>query len=318
MHSDTGNRFPRLVKDVSAMSESLPTSLPVLDIDILKTFVAIAELGNFNTAADRVLRTPPAVSLQIKKLEDQLQTALFIRDARSVRLTRQGESLLGYARRMVQLNNDAVSSFVGPDMEGTIRLGVPDDIGELLLPGVLQFLNDSWPLLVIDVTLDQSRGLRRAMEENRLDLTLYDVTGQHPEDIDRIVWTEKLVWAGKRNGRAWQKRPLPISVWSDTCLWRRKAVEELLRAGEDFRIAYFCGQYAGQIAAIRADIAVAPLARFMLQPDMIELGPKEGFPDLGAYHIALHVREDASAPAKAVAAFVRNFVAENGVSQAAA
>src|SRR6188768_1478363 len=101
--------------------------LPLLDNDVLRTFVAIAETGNFSTAAEAVLRTPSAVSMQIKKIEEQLGTVLFLRDARSVTLTESGEILLSYARRMIALSNEAVSRFKMPDLQGVVRLGAPED-----------------------------------------------------------------------------------------------------------------------------------------------------------------------------------------------
>lgn len=103
------------------MTVTFRQPLPLLDNDILRTFVAIAETGNFSTAAEVVFRTPSAVSMQIKKLEEQLKTTLFLRDARSVTLTAHGETLLTYARRMIALSNEAVSRFVMPELSGVVR-----------------------------------------------------------------------------------------------------------------------------------------------------------------------------------------------------
>ena len=111
------------------MTLMLRQPLPLLDNDVLRTFVAIAETGSFTSAADRVYRTPSAVSMQIKKLEEQLNVTLFLRDARSVTLTESGEVLLPYARRMLALSNEAVGRFRMPEMKGVVRLGAPDDIG---------------------------------------------------------------------------------------------------------------------------------------------------------------------------------------------
>jgi DNA-binding transcriptional LysR family regulator len=292
------------------MASSLPASLPVLEIDVMKTFVAIAETGNFTTAAEAVFRTPSAVSMQIKKLEDNLQVSLFRRDARSVTLTHHGEILLSYAKRMIALNNEAVSRFIMPEMNGIVRLGAPDDIGELMLPGILKHLSETWPQLAIDVTIDNSANLHKAVDEGRLDLTLYNFLNAVRADPAEKVMTEKLVWAGKRHGQAHLKKPLPISVWDSGCIWRSVALEELTMSQIDFRIAYFCGSHMGQIAAIRADIAVAPLARFLVQDDMVVLGERDGLPDLGSYDIGLSVREGAPQPVLAVAEYVRNALAE--------
>jgi len=287
------------------MASPIPAALPMLELDIMKTFVAIAETGNFTTAAEAVFRTPSAVSMQIKKLEDMLRVSLFRRDARSVTLTHHGEILLSYAKRMIALNNEAVSRFIMPEMNGIVRLGAPDDIGELMLPGILKHLSETWPQLAIDVTIESSANLHRAVEEGRLDISLYNFLNAVRADPAEKVMSERLVWVGKKHGQAHLKTPLPISVWDSGCSWRTRALEELAKSHIDFRIAYFCGSHMGQIAAIRADIAVAPLANFLVQEDMVVLGERDGLPELGRYDIGLAVREGAPQPVLTVAEYVR-------------
>ncbi len=122
------------------MNAPLNHPLPLLDLDVLRTFVAIAETGSFTTAANAVFRTPSAVSMQIKKLEDILGRSVFARDARSVSLTTDGEMLLGYARRLLSINREVVSKFIIPEIVGAVRLGSPDDYGERVLPQELRTL----------------------------------------------------------------------------------------------------------------------------------------------------------------------------------
>lgn len=138
------------------MTAPVQHPLPMLDIDVLRTFVAIADTGSFSSAANAVFRTPSAVSMQIKKLEEQLGVAVFDRDARSVTLTSDGEILLGYARRLLALNREAVSKFVAPTVTGVVRLGSPDDIGECVLPLVLKRFSESHPGVTVDVVIDQT------------------------------------------------------------------------------------------------------------------------------------------------------------------
>jgi len=300
------------------MANSLPAALPLLELDIMKTFIAISETGNFTTAAEAVFRTPSAVSMQIKKLEDTLRVPLFRRDARSVTLTHHGEILLAYAKRMIALNNEAVSRFVVPEMNGIVKLGAPDDIGELMLPGILKHLSETWPQLAIDVTIESSANLHRGVEEGRLDLTLYNFLNAVRADPAEKVMTERLVWVGKKHGQAHLKTPLPVSVWDSGCIWRTKALEELTKSEIEFRIAYFCGSHMGQTAAIRADIAIAPLARFLVRDDMVVLGERDGLPDLGSYDIGLAVRQGASQPALAVADYIRSTLGDLDMQQPSA
>src|SRR2546430_7421366 len=120
------------------MNAPLNHPLPLLDLDVLRTFVAIAETGSFTTAANAVFRTPSAVSMQIKKLEDILGRSMFARDARSVSLTTDGEMLLGYARRLLSINREVVSKFIIPEIVGVVRLGSPGGYGARGLSPVVE------------------------------------------------------------------------------------------------------------------------------------------------------------------------------------
>jgi len=279
--------------------------LPLLDNDVLRTFVAIAETGNFSTAAEAVLRTPSAVSMQIKKLEEQLKTTLFLRDARSVTLTQHGEMLLSYARRMLALSNEAVSRFVMPELSGVVRLGAPDDIAERILPKVLKNFGEAFPGIMVDVTVDMSIQLRKRMEEQRLDLTLINCATRPFPTSGEVIHTEKLVWAGAKCGTAYLRNPLPISVWEDGCVWRQDAVSQLEKHKRPYRIAYASAHTMAQRAAVVSDLAIAPFPLSYVTDDMQVLGPKEGLPELFSFDIRLLTAPQLSHPAKAVAESVR-------------
>ncbi|KKX34043.1 LysR family transcriptional regulator [Rhizobium sp. LC145] len=279
--------------------------LPLLDNDVLRTFVAIAETGNFSTAAEAVFRTPSAVSMQIKKLEEQLKTTLFLRDARSVTLTQHGEMLLSYARRMLALSNEAVSRFVMPELSGVVRLGAPDDIAERILPRVLKHFGEAFPGIMVDVTVDQSIQLRKRMDEQRLDLTLINCATRPFPTIGEVIHTEKLVWAGAKCGTAYLRDPLPISVWEDGCVWRQDAISQLEKHKRQYRIAYASAHTMAQRAAVVSDLAIAPFPLSYVTEDMQILGPKEGLPELLSFDIRLLTTPQLSHPAKAVAESIR-------------
>lgn len=279
--------------------------LPLLDNDVLRTFVAIAEGGSFSAAADQVLRTPSAVSMQIKKLEEQLNTVLFLRDARSVTLTEGGETLLSYARRMIALSNEAVGRFRMPDMKGVVRLGAPDDIGERFMPTILRRFAEIYPAIMVDMTVDNSSGLRRRLSEQRLDLTLVNCAPGTVTTEGEVIHTEQLVWAGAKCGTAHLREPLPVSIWEDGCCWRADALARLEREKRPYRIAYLSAHTMAQRAAVVADLAVAPLPRSYLTSDMVALGAKHGMPDLGSFEVRLLTGTERSDPVKAVADSVR-------------
>lgn len=286
------------------MNAPLNHPLPLLELDVLRTFIAIAETGSFTLAANAVFRTPSAVSMQIKKLEETLGVSVLSRDARSVALTQDGEILMGYARRMLALNREAVSKFIVPDISGIVRLGSPDDYGERVLPNVLKRFAQTHPCIAVDVTIDQSANLRRRLAERQLDITLFTVCRNMPTEAE-VLLTEPIVWAGARGGSAHLREPLPLSIWEEGCAWRVDALEALGRNGRDYRIAYMSAHTAGQRAAILADLAVAPLPRSFIGDDIVALGPEEGLPLLSNYNLAMIVAHDASAPVRAAAEHIR-------------
>jgi DNA-binding transcriptional LysR family regulator len=301
-------------KEDYAMEEPRRENLPLLELDILRTFVAIADTGNFTTAAEAVLRTPSAVSMQIKKLEDMLGATLFRRDARAVTLTHHGEILLSSARRLLAMNNEIVGRFVRPHMNGVVNLGAPDDIGDLVLPEVLRRFAEAYPMVAVDVRIDGSDSLRRQVAEGKLDVALFNCTGSNYNGEGELLYREKLVWAGKKCGNAYARTPLPVSVWEAGCIWRSKALDALDKSGRPYRISYLSAHHMGQRAAIRADIAVAPLARFLIADDMVELGEQQGLPDIGYYDVGMVMRAGAPAPVEAVAEYIRGAVATLGKS----
>lgn len=286
------------------MNAPLNHPLPLLDLDVLRTFVAIAETGSFSAAANAVFRTPSAVSMQIKKLEDILGRTVFSRDARSVSLTTDGEMLLGYARRMLAINREAVSKFIIPDIVGVVRLGSPDDFGERVLPHVLRRFAVTHPSIAVDVTIDQSVNLRRRMDDRTLDITLLTNSTGAASSAETLL-TEPIVWAGAKGGCAHLREPLPISVWEEGCSWRGGALDALGREGRNYRVAYMSAHTAGQRAAIMSDLAIAPLPKSFITDEMVELTAKDGLPEIGSYSLAMLVSPDANAPVKAAADHIR-------------
>ncbi|EKF44048.1 LysR family transcriptional regulator [Nitratireductor indicus C115] len=287
------------------MNAPLNHPLPLLELDVLRTFVAIAETGSFTAAANAVFRTPSAVSMQIKKLEELLGCSVFERDARSVSLTADGELLLDYARRLLALNREAVSKFVMPDISGVVRLGSPDDFGERILPAVLRRFAQTHPSIAVDVVIDQSSNLRKRMANRQLDLTLLTCTDGMDETNVQVIFTEPIVWAGAKGGGAHLREPLPLSIWEEGCAWRAGALKAMERDGRDYRIAYMSAHATGQRSAILSDLAIAPLPKSFLRDDLVELGVEDGLPEMGNYHIGMIVAPEASAPVQAAAEHIR-------------
>ncbi|MCC5859551.1 MAG: LysR family transcriptional regulator [Ectothiorhodospiraceae bacterium] len=280
-----------------------PGTRPLLDVEVLRTFVAIAESGSFTRAARQVYRTPSAVSMQIRRLEETLGRKLFVREARRVYLTPEGEMLLSYGRRLLRLNEEAIGHFLAPPLEGRVSLGTTDDVGTRVLPGLLAQFSRSYPAVQVDVAVGASTSMVRRLEEGELDLALV-TTGQ--QDVTRqgeVVHREPLVWAGRTGGAAARRAPLPVALANPGCPWRKTALDALDRAGMDYRVAYTCEHCAGQEAAMLADLAVAPFPLTLVRPPLRRLDG-DLLPPLGDYQVSLLRRDGLGATGEHLAALV--------------
>lgn len=280
-------------------------ALPLLDLDLLKTLVAIAETGSFSAAAAVVHRTPSAVSMQVKKMEDLLGRPVFLRDSRSVELTPDGTFLLEHARRMLALNRDAVARFVRPEVAGVVRMGAPDDVAERFLPEMLRRFADTHPTVTVDVVVDNSNRMIAMLKEGRLDLTLITCDAGFDDKEAEVLLREQLVWAACRCGIAAEQDPLPVSVWEEGCVWRKAGIEGLEAQGRAWRVAFQSAHISGQRAAILADLAVAPLPISALGGDIIEAPAKYALPRLPQYSLGLLMGKKPNAAVDAAADHLR-------------
>jgi len=271
-----------------------------LDLDLVRTFVTICETGNFSRAAERVGRTPSAVSLQVKRLEDRLGRALFLRLPRTVSPTPDGEALLGLARRLLSLNDEVVAFFEDTPIEGRVRFGAPNDSGVFALPSMLRRFAATHPQVEVDVRLDASQRLQQACAEGDLDVVLFTGNAASHRDA-QVVHSGTLAWIGLRGGLAAERRPLPLAVCDSGCAWRASALDALDQAAIPYRIAYTSEHCLGQIAAVEADLAVAPLPTSAARQPFLRLS---ALPPLAGYDVLMQVRPGAGLSARALAGHV--------------
>ena len=284
---------------------------PLLDLDLLKTLVAIAETGNFSAAAKVVFRSPSAISMQIKKMEELLGRPVFIRDSRSVTLTEDGQSLLTHARRVLALNQQIISQFIRPDVAGTVRLGATDHATEAFLPAALRRFSQTHPCVAVDVVVDHSDNLERMVTSAELDIALVTRCAKATDPRKgEILCRERLVWAGLKGGIAVETTPLPISVWEEGCIWGRSAMRGLEEQGRDYRITFKTSHIAAQKAGLAADLAVAPLPISACTGNIIALDDSFGLPPLPDFAIGMMIAADVSPPVCAVADHLRATFAE--------
>lgn len=264
-----------------------------LDIDLLRAFVTVVETGSFTRAAAVLGRTQPAVSLQIRRLEDQLRCPLIDRGARGIGLTTEGSGLLPQARRLLRLNDEIVSTLGDGDLEGEVRFGAPEDVATMHLPGILGAFARSHPRINLSVTCDYTANLLDQMSRGMLDLALIKREPIGP-DLGVRVWRETLVWVAL-DGSITETIPLPLIIAPAPDIYRKRALGALQEAGIAFRASFTSPSLAGQMAALRAGLGVGVLPAAMAPRDLTVLGSP--LPALSESEIALVSARGAGGPA---------------------
>lgn len=269
--------------------------LPNLDVEQLKTFLAIADTGSFTRAAEEVNKTQSAISMQMKRLEEQLGRPLFAKDGRGVRFTADGDRLVEYARRIVAISDEAVSAFTRPDITGTIRFGTPDDYAENFLPEILARFSRTHPLVTVDVECVSSLILKERIAHGELDLAIISTGGATP--TGEVIRREPLVWATSARHNTHLLDTLPVAVANMGCAWRRLTEDALIKMKRKYRIAYTSPNSAAINAAVFQGLAVGAMPEMCLRPGMRLLSEEEGFPALGHFDIGLIRKAGRAVPA---------------------
>lgn len=256
-----------------------------LDTDQLKTLIAIADTGSFTRAASEVNKTQAAVSMQMRRLEENVGRPLFAKSGRNNVLTPDGEHLLEYARRIITLNNEAMTIFTKPELAGHVRIGTPDDYAERFLPGIFARFARTHPLVEVEIMCQGSSRLFEMIQEGDLDLAIatHSDCGVHGEVIRR----EKLCWIGSPRHKTEELDMLPLAMGPNTCSWRITAAKILDSLDRPYKILYTSPSATALSAAVMSGLAITVLPESAVRPGMRRLGEDEGLPDLPHCDIAL-------------------------------
>jgi len=257
----------------------------LIDIDQLRTFIAIAETGSFTRAAEIVHKTQSAVSMQMKRLEERLDRPIFARDGRASKLTEDGERLLDYARRIVKLNIEALAAFSDEELSGRVRLGVPDDYADRYLPEIMARFSRAYPGVELSVICEPSLELIERIAANELDLAI--ITNCEPSRPVESFRRERLLWVASNRHTTHREEPLPLALGRPSCKWREAAIEALERMGRPYRVLYSSGNAGAVAAAVLAGLAVSVFPESGLRPGMRVLGASDGFPELTSCRVGL-------------------------------
>ena len=269
--------------------------MPHLDVDQLKTFLAIADTGSFTRAADEVNKTQSAVSMQMKRLEDQVSRPLFSKDGRGTKFTRDGEKLIDYARRIVALSDEAMSAFTKPDITGTVRFGTPDDYAEFFLPVILARFARTHPHVTVDVECVPSAQLMEQTTRGEIDIAVVTF-GCRAEPAD-MIRQEELVWTTSARHAIHESPVLPIAVAPGGCSWRQIMTDALDAKGRKYRVAYSSPNASTINAAVQQGLAVAVMPEICMRAGMRILTEADGFPRLGTFDIGLIYKPGRKSPA---------------------
>ncbi|MEF7617003.1 LysR substrate-binding domain-containing protein [Aquincola sp. MAHUQ-54] len=258
---------------------------PALDIDLLRTFVAIADTRTLGRAAGRIGRTQAAVSMQVKKLEAMLDQPLLNRTGRGVALTLHGERLLDHARAILRQHDAAVADLSGAGLVGTLRFGCPDDYAAAFLPHILRSFAGRHPQVFVEVVCAPTPRLQAQLAKHALDLAL--VSTPEAGDTAAVLRREPLVWVGNRHDDAAAREPLQLALSDPDTLDHRAACERLDAAGRPYRVAYASGSISGLLAVVRSGQAIAVLTQAAVPDDLQVLAPGGRLPGLPAVGLVL-------------------------------
>jgi DNA-binding transcriptional LysR family regulator len=269
-----------------------------LDMDVLRTLAVAMDLGGFARAAERLGRSQSAVSLQMRKLEDRVGRPLFRRAGRRLALTDAGDVVLDYARRILTLNDEAVAVARGISVEGSVRLGVPQDFGDTWLPAVLARFTRAHPSVVIEARVDRSNKLTERIAQDSLDLAL--LWGNRPARSNTVaVGRLPMAWIGLKGYACPRRERIPLALFESPCLFRQPGIEALERAKRPWRLAFTSPSLGGLWAAATAGLGVTVRTALGVPAPLTTLERESGLPKLPPIELSLYTRD--ANPSQAVA-----------------
>lgn len=282
-----------------------------LQIDTLRSFASIAETGGFTQTAERLGRTQPAISQQIKKLELVIGQKLFKREGAKIVLTLAGNELLSYAQQILTLNDQAIGHFDYPGISGRLRFGIPSEFAVSLLPKIVNRFAKAYPNVLLEVFSDLSRNLVAQGQQNKYDLILALQDRPEPATHDHIT-TDQLVWVtGPRSLANYDN--IPLIAAPEGCIYRQRALRVLNQANKKWRIVYTNPDLTGIQAAIEEGMGVTVLARSTVPKTLSIVETSAQLPFLGDIGISLKQMNKKAGKAEIVLAdYVKSGLLEGG------
>jgi DNA-binding transcriptional LysR family regulator len=260
-----------------------PANLP---IDVLRAFVSVIDLGGFTKAGTALGRSQPAISLQIRKLEEIIGSKLVVVTRSKLSLTEEGETLIVYARQMLRLNDEAMAKFSIQPNRGLLRIGLPTDFASSYLQEVIAEFSRRTPTVTIELHCDLSRHLLNWLHGNDLDIAIGILNRDTNPYLVRS-WEERPIWVSAADDETHKRRPIPLATHPEGCEYRSRMISALRAIGREWRVVYTNPAIGGLQRAVSSGLGVTALTRKTVLPDMRILSSKEGFPALESIRIGM-------------------------------
>jgi DNA-binding transcriptional LysR family regulator len=246
-----------------------------LDNDLLRTFVVVARTQSLTRAAEQLLRTQSTLSLQLKRLETQLNCILFHRTPRSVTLTPSGRELLPRICSFLDIHDALVDSMTNSTPHGNIRFGAPEDFATTYLAQILAQFTQNYPQVSLQVECDLTLNLMRKFQDGLLDVIIIKREPQHTSDDGIAVWEEKLVWVSSTpDFLRSSDHTIPLALSPEPCVYRKRALQALDYMEYKWNVVYTCGSLAGTIAAVEAGLGITVLPNKIVPQHLYKLENK--------------------------------------------
>ena len=267
-----------------------------LPTDVLRTFLAVIDLGSFTKAGQLLGRTQPAISLQIKKLEELVGMTLMDTSGRHILLTPEGESLARYARQFLVMNDEIVARLQKKESTGNLRVGLPNDYAVSFFQKALAHFSKLNQDVELSIYCDTSRLLLPMYEHDELDVVVAMYDGQPPPGLI-YTWAERPIWAAGAESDADKRTPVPIAAHPEGCLYRDRMIACLDQVGRGWRIGYCSPGINGLQQAVQSGFGVTALTRRTLVRGMRVLTEKDGFPPMQDIHVGMFFKNTGASTA---------------------
>jgi DNA-binding transcriptional LysR family regulator len=260
--------------------------MQTLDLAIMRTLLAVVETGSFAKAARSVGRSESAVSLQMKRLEEQVGEPVFLRTGKQMTLTGVGATLVEYARRLLALNDEALLAASEGSVDGTVTLGVPHDVAETWLPAVITGFGRNHPSASLRIVEGRSPILLTRLADNQIDLAVA-FSAAKPKDA---LWSANLpmVWIGRSDFCLRKHEPLQLAAFDPPCFFRAAAIASLEHAGLAWVIGYASSTLPDLWSAVNLGLGVAVRTPAAVPSGLAVLGNQHGLPDLPPFFVSLY------------------------------